>query len=165
MKVSKLTLMALTVSLAMILSFVETQIPPLMAIPGMKVGLANIAVVFALYRFGWKEAIGISLIRVFLTGLLFGTFASIAYSLAGAILSFLGMVALKNIKFFSCIAVSVIGGVLHNVGQIIMASILMGTELIRYYLPFLLLSGTVAGVAIGVVAGILIKRIGLKESK
>lgn len=165
MKVSKLTLMALTVSLAMILSFVETQIPPLMAIPGMKVGLANIAVVFALYRFGWKEAIGISLIRVFLTGLLFGTFASIAYSLAGAILSFAGMVVLKRIKVFSCIAVSVMGGVLHNVGQIAMASILMGTELIRYYLPFLLLSGTVAGVAIGVVAGILIKRIGLKETK
>lgn len=165
MKVSKLTLMALTVSLAMILSFVETQIPPLMAIPGMKVGLANIAVVFALYRFGWKEAIGISLIRVFLTGLLFGTFASIAYSLAGAILSFTGMVILKRVKIFSCIAVSVMGGVLHNVGQIAMASILMGTELIRYYLPFLLLSGTVAGVAIGVVAGILIKRIGLKEAK
>lgn len=163
MKVSKLTLMALTVSLAMILSFVETQIPPLMAIPGMKIGLANIAVVFALYRFGWKEAIGISLIRVFLTGLLFGTFASIAYSLAGAILSLAGMVALKRIKAFSCVAVSVLGGVLHNVGQIAMASVLMGTELIRYYLPFLLLSGTVAGIAIGVAAGILIRRIVLKE--
>lgn len=164
MKISKLTLMALTVSLAMILSFVETQIPPLMAIPGMKVGLANIAVVFALYRFGWKEAIGVSLIRVFLTGLLFGTFASIAYSLAGAVLSLAGMVVLKNIKAFSCVAVSVTGGVLHNVGQIAMASILMGTELIRYYLPFLLLSGTLSGIAIGVVAGILIRRIGLKET-
>ena len=162
MKASKLALMGLAVTLAMILSFVESQIPPLVAIPGIKMGLANIAVVFALYKFGWKEAVVISLVRVFLVGLLFGNFVSIAYSLAGAVCSFLGMVLLKQVPVFSVVAVSVIGGVLHNVGQIAMASVLMGTELIRYYLPFLVLSGTLAGVAIGIAAAIVIKRIKLK---
>ena len=154
--------MGLTVTLAMILSFVESQIPPLMAIPGMKMGLANIAVVFALYKFGWKEAVGISLIRVFLVGLLFGNFASIAYSIAGAVCSLAGMILLRKLPWFSSVAVSVFGGVLHNAGQIAMAGVLMGTALIGYYLPFLVLSGTLAGVAIGVVAAILVKRISLK---
>ena len=153
--------MGLTVTLAMILSFVESQIPPLVAIPGIKIGLANIAVVFALYKFGWKEAAVISLVRVFLVGLLFGNFASIAYSLSGAVCSFLGMVLLKRFSVFSTVAVSVTGGVLHNVGQIAMASVLMGTALIRYYLPFLVLSGTLAGIAIGVAAAIVVKRIKL----
>ncbi len=162
MKVSKLTLLGLTVSLAMMLSFVETQIPPLMpTIPGMKMGLANIAIVFALYRFGGKEALCISLVRLFLAGLLFNP-STIPYSLAGAVLSFMGMVLLKRIPTFSSVAVSVVGGVLHNVGQIAVAILIMETVQISYWLPFLLLSGTISGVAIGVAAGVLVRRIGLK---
>ena len=154
--------MALTVALAMILSFVESQIPAFVAIPGVKMGLANIAVVFALYKLGWKEAILVSLIRVFLVSLLFGTGASLFYSLAGAVLSLIGMIGLRATRLFSSVAVSVAGGVLHNVGQIGMACLLLETDVLRYYLPFLALSGILAGVVIGVVAAIMVKRIRLE---
>ena len=159
MKASKLSLLALSVSLAMILSFVESQIPAMVAIPGVKVGLANIVVVFALYKLGWKEAVVISLTRVFLVGLLFGNGISILYSITGASVSFAAMVLLKQAKVFSTMAVSVAGGVLHNLGQIAMACVIMGTDVLRYYAPFLLLSGTLAGIAIGVLAAIMIRRI------
>ena len=159
MKTRNVTLMAMTVAVAMILSFVESQIPAFVAIPGVKMGLANIAVVFALYKMGWKEAVGISLIRVFLVSLLFGTGASFFYSMAGAALSLVGMIVLKATGRFSAVAVSVTGGVLHNVGQIGMACLLLGTNAILYYLPFLFLSGILAGIVIGVVAAILVKRI------
>ncbi len=154
--------MALTVALAMILSFVESQIPAFVAVPGVKMGLANIAVVFALYKLGWKEAILVSLIRVFLVSLLFGTGASLFYSLAGAVLSLIGMIGLRATRLFSSVAVSVAGGVLHNVGQIGMACLLLETDVLRYYLPFLALSGILAGVVIGVVAAIMVKRIRLE---
>jgi len=162
MKASKLSLLALSVSLAMILSFVESQIPAMVAIPGVKVGLANIVVVFALYKLGWKEAVVISLTRVFLVGLLFGNGISILYSITGATVSFAAMVLLKQAKVFSTMAVSVAGGVLHNLGQIAMACVIMGTDVLRYYAPFLILSGTLAGIAIGVLAAIMIRRIDLK---
>ena len=159
MKTKKLTVLALTVSVAMVLSFVESQIPAFVAIPGVKMGLANIAVVFALYKMGWKEAVLVSLIRVFLVSLLFGTGASLFYSAAGAVLSLLGMIGLKATKLFSSVAVSVAGGVLHNVGQIAMACLLLETDVLRYYLPFLALSGILAGIVIGVLAAIMVKRI------
>ncbi len=159
MKTRKLTWLALCVSVAMILSYVESQIPPLTIIPGIKMGLANIAVVFTLYKLGSKEAALISIVRVVLVGLLFGNGASILYSLAGAVLSFLGMLGLKKTGIFSEVAVSVAGGVLHNAGQIAVACWLLGTNAIAYYLPFLILSGVIAGVLIGLVAAILVKRI------
>ena len=159
MKASKLSLLALSVSLAMILSFVESQIPAMVAIPGVKVGLANIVVVFALYKLGWKYAAVISMTRVFLVGLLFGNGISILYSFTGAIVSFAAMLLLKKAKVFSTMAVSVAGGVLHNLGQIAMACVIMGTDVLRYYAPFLVLSGTLAGIAIGVLAAIMIRRI------
>ena len=162
MKTSKLSLLALSVSLAMLLSFVESQIPAMVVIPGVKVGLANIVVVFALYKLGWKEAVVISLTRVFLVGLLFGNGISILYSITGATVSFAAMVLLKQAKVFSTMAVSVAGGVLHNLGQIAMACVIMGTDVLRYYAPFLILSGTLAGIAIGVLAAIMIRRIDLK---
>lgn len=151
--------MALTVALALILSFVESQIPAFVAIPGVKMGLANIAVVFALYKLGWKEAAAVSLLRVVLVSLLFGHLASFFYSLAGAVLSLAGMLLLRRCGRFSPVAVSVSGGVLHNLGQIAMACLLLETDVVRYYLPFLVLSGTLAGVVIGIVAAILVRRI------
>lgn len=162
MKTKKLTVLALTVALAMILSFVESQIPAFVAIPGVKAGLANIAVVFALYKMGSKEAVGISLVRVFLVSLLFGHVMVLFYSLAGAALSLTGMLLLKKSGKFSCLAVSVAGGVLHNIGQIGMACILLETNVLTYYLPFLLLSGTVAGVIIGIISEITVKRVDIK---
>lgn len=151
--------MALAIALTMILSFVESQVPALVAIPGVKVGLANIAVIFVLYKLGWKEAVLVSLIRVGLISILFGNFASLFYSVAGAVLSLTGMILLKRIKSLSLVAVSVSGGVLHNVGQIAMASILLETNVVKYYLPFLILSGTLAGIAVGVAAAVIIKRV------
>lgn len=161
MKTKKLTLLALLVSLALILSYLESQIPAFVAIPGVKIGLANIVVVFALYRLGAREALLLSLVRVFAVSLLFGSAASFLYSLAGAALSLIGMLALKKLDLFSTVAVSVAGGVLHNAGQISMACLLLETNVIVYYLPFLILSGTVAGVAIGLAAAALIRRLDL----
>lgn len=163
MKTKKVALMALAIALTMILSFVESQVPALVAIPGVKVGLANIAVIFVLYKIGWKEAVLVSLIRVGLISILFGNFASLFYSFAGAVLSLTGMILLKQIKDISLVAVSVSGGVLHNIGQIAMASILLETNVVKYYLPFLVLSGTLAGIAVGVAAAILIKRVNINN--
>lgn len=159
MKTGKLTCLALTTALAMVLSFVESQIPAFVAVPGVKVGLANIAVLFALYKLGWKEAAGVSMVRVFTVSLLFGSVMSLFYSAAGAVLSLAGMVLLKKTGRFSCVAVSVTGGVLHNVGQIAMACVLLETNIIKYYLPVLIFTGVIAGVAIGIAGGELVKRI------
>lgn len=159
MKTKKIAVLALSIALAMILSFVESQIPAFVAIPGVKIGLANIAVVFVLYKLGWKEAVLISLVRVVMVSMLFGTLVSLFYSVAGAVLSLTGMVLLKKTGLFSTVAVSVTGGVLHNVGQILMACLLLETNVIVYYLPFLILSGVIAGVVIGVVAAIMVNRV------
>ena len=157
MKTKRITVMAMCVALAMILSYVESMIPS-PGIPGVKLGLANIVVVFALYKLGWKEAVGISLLRVFLVSLLFGHAASLMYSAAGAALSLLGMILLKKSDRLGSVAVSVLGGVLHNAGQILMAVVLMGSNVV-YYLPVLIVSGTIAGIGIGLLAAILVKRI------
>ena len=161
MKTQKLTVMALTTAIALVLSFIESQIPAFVAVPGVKMGLPNIAIVYALYRLGWKEAAMISLTRVVLVSLLFGSAASFLYSFAGAVLSLLGMTLLKKTGKFTEIVVSVAGGVLHNIGQIAMASIILETDALRYYLPFLLVSGILAGVVIGLISGLLIRRIHL----
>lgn len=157
MKSKRIAVMAMCVALAMILSYVESQVPS-PGIPGVKLGLANLAVVFCLYRMGGKEAAGISLLRVLLVSLLFGHVASLLYSAAGAALSLVGMILLKRTERFGCAAVSVTGGVLHNVGQILMAWLLLGPNVV-YYLPVLIVSGTVAGVLIGVLAALLVKRV------
>ena len=164
-RTKKLTLLALTISFALILSFVESRIPALVAIPGVKVGLANIAVIFALYKFGLKEAITVSILRIIIVSMLFGSAVSLMYSAAGAVLSLCTMVILKKLTRLSEVTVSVCGGVMHNVGQITMASILFDTNLVIYYLPFLIFSGIFAGIAVGVASALLIKRIDLKLKK
>ena len=155
--------MAMLVALALILSYVESMLPAFVAIPGVKIGLANIVVFFALYALGTWEAAALSLVRVFAVSLLFGSGVSFLYSVAGACLSLLGMILLKKLNFFSPVAVSVTGGVLHNVGQIGMACLLLETNVIVYYLPFLIVSGVIAGVAVGLASSVLIRRFGTKE--
>lgn len=155
----KLTALALTISFAMILSYIESRIPTFVAVPGIKIGLANIAVIFSLYKFGIKESMAVSIIRIVLISMLFGSPISMLYGLAGGILSLVAMILLKRFTPLKEIAISVCGGVLHNVGQIGMASILLSTNVIVYYLPFLLLSGTVAGIVVGIASALLIKRI------
>ena len=158
-----LTSLALTVSFALILSFVESRIPAFVAIPGVKVGLANIAVIFTLYKFGIKEAISVSLVRVLLVSMLFGSPISMIYSISGAVLSLSVMFILKKLAPVSEVGVSVSGGVMHNVGQIGAASVMLGTNVVSYYMPFLLLSGTIAGIVVGVASALLIKKVDLKK--
>ena len=161
----KLTYLALTISFALILSFIESKIPTFVAIPGIKVGLANIAVIFTLYKFGIKEAIEVSVLRVCLVSMLFGTPVSLIYSISGAVLSLTVMILLKKLTPLNEVTISVSGGVCHNIGQIIAASIVLGTNVVGYYLPFLLLSGTIAGIVVGVASALLIKKINLKLDK
>ena len=159
----KIALLSMCACLAMLLSFVESRIPHLTAIPGIKMGLANIAVIFALYKFGVKEAAVVSILRALIVAMLFGSPVSLMYSAAGAVLSLLVMVLLKKLTPLGEVAVSVCGGVMHNVGQIGMASILLDTNVVVYYLPFLLLSGTVAGIVVGIASALLVKRINIKK--
>ena len=116
-RTKELTLLAISVSVAMVLSFIESKIPAFVAIPGVKVGLANIAVIFTLYKQGVKEAIVVSLVRCVLVSLLFGSVVSLFYSLAGALLSFTVMITLKHLTPLGTTGVSVAGGVFHNVGE------------------------------------------------
>ena len=158
----KLTTLSLMVTFALVLSYIESRIPAFVAIPGVKVGLANIAVIFTLYKFGTKEAITISAIRVFLVSMLFGSPVSMIYSLAGAILSLGIMILLKRLTPLKEIAVSVTGGVMHNVGQVAVASFILDTNVVVYYLPFLILSGTIAGIAVGTASALLIKKVKIR---
>ena len=159
MKTKRVAFLGMCIALSMILSYFESLIPPLVAVPGIKVGLPNLVMVFMLYKIGWKETAIVSILRVILVGILFGTPLSMIYSLAGATLSLIGMILLKKTNLFAPVTVSVVGGILHNVAQIVTACIVMSTSQIAYYLPVLLISGTVAGIIIGYVAALILKRL------
>ena len=154
-----IALLGICAAISMVLSYLESLIPLSFAVPGVKLGLANIAVIFALYKLGPKEAVAVSLVRVVWMAILFGNVMTLAYSVSGAVLSLTAMILLKRSDRFSAVGVSVVGGILHNAGQILAAMALMGTAQIVYYLPVLCISGTAAGVAVGAVAGILVKRV------
>jgi len=146
-------------AIALILSYVEVLIPFSVAIPGIKIGLANIAVIFALYKLNASAAWSISGVRVVLVALLFGNVMTLAYSISGAVFSLLVMMGLKRIGKFGYVGISVGGGIAHNIGQILCAAVMLGTKQIMYYLPVLIISGTVSGIAIGIVSGLLVSRI------
>ena len=157
-KTKRLVLLAMLTAVAMILSYVESLLPS-GGIPGVKMGLANIAVIFALFRFGWKEAAALSLVRVVLVSLLFGSVGAMLYSLAGAVLSLAVMALLRRIDRFSTVGISVAGGVAHNAGQILMAMLILQTKQLLGYLPVLAVSGIAGGVLTGLAAALLIRRI------
>ncbi len=154
----RLALMALLTAVAMILSYVESLLPS-PGVPGVKIGLANIAVIFALYRFGWKEAAAVSLVRVGMVSLLFGSLGALFYSLAGAVLSLAVMVLLRRLDRFSPVGVSVARGVAHNAGQVLMAMVLLETQRLIWYLPVLVLSGLAGGILVGLCGALLVKRL------
>ena len=158
MKTNKIAFLGMFTALAMIFSYIETLIPSFVAIPGVKLGLANIAIIVILYKVGWKEAIAISLIRVVLSSILFSTVLSMLYSLAGAILSLAAMIILKKFNL-SKVTISVIGGVFHNIGQIAVAILMTETSELVYYLPVLLITGTISGIIIGLIGAITVKKI------
>ncbi|MDR1131045.1 MAG: Gx transporter family protein [Oscillospiraceae bacterium] len=155
----RLAAFGLLVSLAIVLSYVEYLIPFFQPAPGIKPGLANVVVIFALYRLGSAQAAAVSLLRVILMAVLFGNAFALMYSLSGAVLSFGVMLLLKRAGVFSPAGVGAAGGVCHNIGQLLCALVLLETGGLIYYLPVLLLSGTAAGLVTGTVAGVLLKRI------
>lgn len=148
------------IALAMVFSYLESFIPvnALIPIPGVKLGLANIVVVFALYSMKPKDALIIGIIRVVLSGLLFGNPMTIAYSLAGCFLSW-GIMTLTKKTKLSIMGVSMLGGIFHNIGQLIVAVVLTSTVRIAYYLPVLLISGMVTGLLMGIAAKLVVDRI------
>ena len=150
---------ALLIALAMALSWLESLVPLSMAAPGMKLGLTNIVVVFALYRMSLRDAAALSLVRVLLVSMTFGNAYSFAYSLAGAVLSLTVMAVLKRTGKFSILGVSIAGGVGHNLGQIAVAMAVLGSARLAWYLPALLVSGTLAGAAVGAAGGLVAARV------
>lgn len=157
--VKKTAYLGMLTALAFVFSYIEFLLPINVGIQGIKLGLANLVVIVTLYTIGLKEACILSLVRIILTAFTFGNLFSMLYSLAGGALSLLAMVIGKNIKLFSVVGVSVLGGVFHNIGQILVAILVVENGSLMYYLPVLILSGTIAGVIIGILAGILIKRL------
>lgn len=155
----RLTVLSLLIAVAMILSYIEAQIPLSVAVPGVKIGLSNIATVFALYTLGAPAAVAVSVVRVILSSLLFGNFAMMIYSLSGAALALIFMILTKRSRVFSAIGVSVTGGVMHNAGQVIAAAVMMENAGIAAYVIPLIISGTLAGVAVGVISALLVGRL------
>ena len=145
-------------ALAIIFGYVEMLLPVFFVVPGMKLGLANLVTVFVLYRYRAKEAAVISLIRIVVIGFLFANLFSILYSLAGAALSLLCMTAARRFSGLSIVGVSILGGVTHNLGQLIVAALVGENGNVFYYFPALLISGLVTGALIGIVTGEILKR-------
>ncbi|MBE6530061.1 MAG: Gx transporter family protein [Ruminococcaceae bacterium] len=159
-RTQKLALLGLFTAIAMVLAYVEVLLPPLFsAVPGIKLGLPNIIIIFVLYRMGIKEAAAVSLVRMVAVALLFGNPMTFAYSLAGGVLSLATMAILRKLDFFSIIGVSVTGGVLHNVGQILLAMFVLRTAELGYYLIVLSITGTIAGIFIGLCGWLAVKRV------
>jgi heptaprenyl diphosphate synthase len=154
----KLTFLGVSAALALILAYAEAMLPPIWsAVPGIKIGLPNVMTVFLLYKFGVKDAAIVSLVRILISSMLFGSPLTLAYSLVGGALSLTLMALFKRIGVFSTVGVSVIGGISHNIGQIAVAIFVLGTWKISYYLAVLVLTGTLAGVLVGVLGALTVK--------
>ena len=149
--------MGLFLAIALILSYVETLIPLSLGIPGIKLGLANLAVVLALYEYGWTEALLLNMMRILLSGFLFGNPFTILYSMAGAAGSFLAMLLFKKAGWFSVTGVSMVGGTCHNISQLMVAFWVLETTGIFFYAPVLLAAGAVTGFFNGRLAAEVVK--------
>ncbi|MGI6280041.1 MAG: Gx transporter family protein [Acutalibacteraceae bacterium] len=157
-RTKRIAFLSVFAALAMVLAYLELLLPPVfLAVPGIKVGLPNIIIIFLLYRFSLKDALTVSFLRLVVVSLLFGNAVTFVYSLAGAILSILVMAVLKKTNKFSTIGVSIAGGVSHNLGQIIVAVWLLRTKEIAYYMGILAVFGMLAGIFVGL-SGILLLR-------
>ena len=159
MKAKKIALYGMCIALAFLFSYIESLIPVNGLVPGMKLGLTNVVVVFALYYMEEKGAFIINMVRILLVAATFGNAVSLWYSLAGGVLSYLVMVLLKHSKGVHLITVSVAGSVAHNAGQILVAAILLHTSAVGWYFGVLCISGIVAGVAIGILTALVMNRL------
>ncbi len=139
-------------ALAILMGYIESLVPSPVPVPGIKLGLANVIVLIAMYFMGNKSAVGVNIIRVAISALLFNGFAGLLYSAAGALASFIVMMSIKRIKSAGIIGVSVAGGIAHNIAQISVAALVLDTPGLMFYLPVLLVSGVITGIIIGLVA-------------
>ena len=158
----KVSLYGILVSLAFIASYIEVLIPFNFHIPGMKLGLANIAVLVALYTGGAQAGLTVSIIRIILVGLTFGNPYSAIYGLSGGVLSLAVMIFLKRTDFFGMMGVSMAGGVAHNIGQLVCAMILLKLPAVFTYLSYLILVGTITGALIGIIDEEVLKRLKIR---
>lgn len=157
-KARKVALYGMCVALAFILSYMEGLFP-VIGMPGMKLGLTNLVVMVALYRMDSKAAFSINMLRILLVAFTFGNLQSLWFAAAGGMCSFLIMWLLKKTKTFGITAVSVAGSVFHNIGQILVAILVLGTTDVRWYLGVLCISGVVSGIVIGVLAGTVVSKL------
>ena len=157
MKTKDVAVIGVLAAFGAILSYIEAILSFSTGIPGVKIGLANIAVVVALYMYGSKNAFMINIVRIIVVGLLFGNAFSMVFSAAGAIISFVVMVLFKKTNRFSPLGVSAVGGVAHNIGQIMIAALVVDSYSVIYYMPALFIAGIITGVIIGIVSKLLIK--------
>lgn len=155
----KLAQIGLFTSVALIFSYIEKLISFDFVAPGVKIGLANIVIIIALYYFSNKFAFCVNIIRIIIVGLLFGNIFSFIISILGAIFSFIFMVYSKKSKLFSIIGVSIIGGVTHNLGQITGATIVLNSFAVISYLPFLILMGIIMGAINGIISNLILKKL------
>ena len=159
-KTRKIAVFGLLIALALVFSYIESRLPIFFAVPGMKLGLTNIVVLFSLYLMGAGAALTINFIRIIMMFLLFGNMMGLIYSLAGGLLSTLVMICLRRVGKFKIVTVSIMGGITHNIGQIIVAMVLLQTTYIAWYLVVLWFSGIISGAVIGVIGMMLYKRLG-----
>lgn len=160
LKVKKISFLGVSAALAVILSYLEAMIPPIFAaVPGIKLGLANIVIIAVFYKFSFSDAAIIHIVRLLVTSMLFGNAMTLVYSVAGAALSLIMMFIFKKLDFFSMVGVSIIGAVSHNIGQVFVAVFLFERSELWYYLIMLTIFGTVAGVFIGIAGALVYKSI------
>jgi len=167
-RTKRMVYLAMLVTVAMMCSYIESILMIPVGIPGVKPGLANGITIVVLFLYGKKEAGIVSFIRILLSTLLFGNVSALVFSVTGFLCSFAVMLVLKRSRLFSVISISVAGGVAHNTGQMIMAAVLMETAGLLYYIPVLIIAGMGFGIAVGIIAAILIKRltiIGVMENR
>jgi heptaprenyl diphosphate synthase len=155
----KTAYLGLLCAAAILLGYIETLFPVFAGVPGMKLGLPNLAVIMVLYLYSWKEAAAVSMVRILVIGFLFGNAFSIAFSLAGASLSLLCMQIGKKYIKLSCMGVSMLGGVSHNAGQIIVAMVVVENIRVGYYFSILAVTGLITGILIGMLGAQMIRRI------
>lgn len=148
----KIVMLGFLLALSMILSYIESILPLSIGIPGIKLGLPNLTVVILLYLYGAREALAVNLLRIVLSGFLFGNLFAIFYAMAGALCSFIIMLIMKKADLFSIAGVSIGGGVFHNMGQLIVAMFVVETYAPAFYLPILLIAGAITGFIIGLIS-------------
>lgn len=158
-----IALRGMLVAAAFTLSYLEAQIPAFIPIPGIKLGISNIVVLIALYKLSSLDAFAINIVRIVLAGFTFGSLSSMLYSLAGGMLSFLIMYVFKRYIRFDIKTVSILGGISHNLGQIILAAFILSNHYILMYLPMLIISGIITGLLIGIAGSLIVSRIDIRQ--